>query len=340
MHRSLSQVIILTFLILLTITAYSIGMDMRTLLGDSLAKFFMNGLLVVSLIPMLNAGLGINFGLPVGIIGGLLGMCIAINMRLSGSIGMGASMVFTVVVCTLLGWGYAWTLNLAKGREEVAGTFIGFSSVFIMNFFWTLIPFQNREMLYPLGGMGLRPKISLNNYFNRGLDDLWLMDIGEYSIPLGMILFYTAIFLMIGIYFRSNRGKRLRAVGENERFAMSNGVDIKRVRTEAVILSTILAGMGICVYSQSYGFVELYNAPMMMAFPAASAILIGGAGRRFFGVTEAVIGTFLFQTIYLLSSPIANHLLFPEISEIFRVFISNLIILYALMEVRRGKDEG
>ena len=112
-----------------------------------------------------------------------------------------------------------------------------------------------------------------------------------------------------------------------------------RVKIDAVILSTIIAGIGICVYSQSYGFVELYNSPMMMAFPAASAILIGGASRNRTYISEAVIGTYLFQSIYLLSSPIANEVLLPEVSEIFRMMISNSIILYALLKQKGGKDE-
>ncbi len=44
-----------------------------------------------------------------------------------------------------------------------------------------------------------------------------------------------------------------------------------------------------------------------------------------------VLGTFLFQTTYLISGPIANELMIPEVAEIFRLMITNGIILYALL---------
>ena len=40
-------------------------------------------------------------------------------------------------------------------------------------------------------------------------------------------------------------------------------------------LRTMLAAVGIIVYGQSYGFMQLYQAPRQMGFLAASAILIG-----------------------------------------------------------------
>lgn len=339
MHSKVSQIIIVVFLIILIISASLLGMDLSRLFNDSISKFLMNGILVLSLIPMINAGAGINFGLPVGVVAGLLGMCISINMRLNGISGFVTAIFFTIVVGWILGEIYGRILNNSKGREEVTGTFIGFSFIFLMNFCWTLIPFKNREMLYPIGGKGLRPKIGLNNYFKGILDDSLLLKLGSIEVPIGSILFYLVICLFMGFFFKTVRGRVMIAVGENIRFCRASGIDVARVKIDAVILSTIIAGTGICVYSQSYGFVELYNSPMMMAFPAASAILIGGASRNRAYIFEAVTGTYLFQSIYLLSSPIANEVLLPEVSEIFRMMISNSIILYALLKQKGGKDE-
>lgn len=339
MHSRISQIIILIFLLILVVGAYMLGMDMGNLFNESISKFFMNGLLVVSLIPMINAGVGINFGLPVGVVSGLLGMCISINFKLVGMSGFLVALILTVVIGSVIGGIYGEILNNSRGREEVAGTFIGFSFIFLMNFFWTLVPLKNREMLYPIGGSGLRPKISLNNYFGGVLDNYLTLNIGRIEIPVGSILFYSAICLFLYLFFKTVRGRVMIAVGQNKRFCTGAGVDIARVRKESIIMSTIIAGLGICVYSQSYGFVELYNAPMMMAFPAASAILIGGAKSGRVYIIEAIIGTYLFQTIYLLSSPIANEVLLPEVSEIFRMMVSNSIILYALLKRKGGQNE-
>lgn len=157
-NMKLPQIIISMFLIFLIGLAYWLHMDMLVLFNESLVKLVMNGVLVLSLIPMLNAGAGMNFGLPVGIVGGLIGMCVAVNYRMTGFYGFVMALFFSLLICAGLGWLYGFILNRVKGREEIAGTFIGFSFIPLMNYFWTLAPFQNRQMLYPIGGQGLRPR--------------------------------------------------------------------------------------------------------------------------------------------------------------------------------------
>lgn len=330
------QVIILIFLGILLGLAYMLHMDLVGLFNDSLIKLMMNGVLVLALIPMINAGAGINFGLPVGIIGGLLGLCVTVNFRLTGFTGFFTSLLLSLVFCCMLGWLYGLLLNKVKGREEIAGTFIGLSMIPLMNCFWTLAPFQNRQMLYPIGGQGLRPKISLEPYFYNILDNLALVKIGAVEIPLGFIAFFSLICLLLAIFSRTKVGRATIATGENEEFSRLSGIDITKIRLIAITLSTVLAGIGICVYAQSYGFIQLYDEPLAMFFPAISAILIGGStGRRAF-IFEAVLGAYLLQTIYLLSVPIANEILVPEVTEILRSLVTYGIILYALLH-RSGR---
>lgn len=325
------QVIILIFLAVLLSLAGVLQMDLAAFFNESLVKLVMNGILVLSLIPMLNAGAGMNFGMSVGIVGGLLGMCIAVNYRLTGFTGFFAAIFLSIIICGIIGWLYGLTLNRVKGREEIAGTFIGFSIIPLMNYFWTLAPFENRQMLYPIGGQGLRPKISLEPYFYNILDDFCLLKIGAVEIPLGLLAFYALICFLLYLFFRTRTGRAIIAVGDNEAFCRLSGVNIAKTRLVAVILSTIIAGAGICVYAQSYGFIQLYDAPLSMYFPAISAVLIGGStGRRTF-IFEAVLGAYLLQTIYLLTVPIANELLVPEVTEILRTLITYGIILYALL---------
>ena len=114
-----------------------------------------------------------------------------------------------------------------------------------------------------------------------------------------------------------------------------------RYRTVGIILSMALAAVGVVVYSQSYGFLHLYDGPFMMSFPAISAIVIGGAGQKKATVTNALVGTFLYQTTYLLSIPVANALLIPEMAEILRTIVTSGIILYAFIFQRKeGGNEA
>ncbi|HPI93545.1 MAG TPA: ABC transporter permease [Deltaproteobacteria bacterium] len=340
-HLQIPQVFILGMLAVLMAMAFWAGIPLSGIMGDSLVRLVMNGVLVVSMIPMLNAGLGVNFGLPVGICAGLLGLCLAVNLRLTGLSGLFAAMAFSVPGGVLLGYLYGRLLHRVRGREEIAGTFVGFSFISVMNLFWAVAPFTNPSMLWPIGGKGLRPVIGLKGYFAKVLNHAWVVHLGDLAVPVGMLAFFAVLCLGLYAFFRTKTGAAVNAVGENEVFAGLSGVNVRRIRIAAVILSTVLAAWGICVYAQSYGFIELYSAPLMMAFPAASAIFLGGSLGHRTAVVQAVIGTFLFQTTYVISGPIANALLVPEVAEILRMILTNAIILYAMLyEGRRRRAQG
>ena len=332
------QWFIMGFLTLMLTTAFLLNIPLGSILSDSLVRLVMNGVLVLSLMPMLNAGIGINYGLPVAVCAGLLGLCLAVNFRITDLSGFACAMLFSLFAGLLFGLGYAKILDRVKGREEVAATFVGFSFVSVMNFFWAVAPFKNPAMLWPIGGQGMRPAIGLKGYFSGVLNDLWVIRPGGLSIPVGLLLVYVLLCALMGRFFRSKLGRAMVAAGENEAFAALAGVDVQQSKRLAVILSTILGAWGICVYAQSYGFIELYDAPLLMAFPAASAVLVGGSLGRRTTVAQVVLGTYLFQSVYVLSGPLANELLVPEIAEIMRMLIANSIILWALLHEGSKKN--
>ena len=333
----LPQIIISLFMLSLFVLAGFLKMNIPELVSGSFVKFVMNGVLVLAMIPMINAGVGMNFGLPVGIVAGLLGMCMAIQLRVTGIFGFITAILLSIIPAVVFGMLYAKILNMVKGKEDIAAIFIGYSFIPIMNFVWTVIPFSNREMLYPVGGEGLRPKISLENYFGNVLNELFVVKIGEIVIPLGLLGVYAIICLLIHFFFKTKYGTVMLAVGENEKFCQLSGIKINKVRTTAIVLSTVIGAVGICVYAQTYGFVELYNAPLSHTFLAVSVILIGGCIGKRATIFHAILGTYLYQTIYLLSAPIANAILIPQMSEIVRMIITNGIILYAFLKQKRRK---
>lgn len=328
---NLPQLLIFIFLLALMIVAGQLDIPLTSVLGDSLIRLVMNGILVLSLVPMLNVGIGINYGLPVAITAGLLGLCLAVNYRFTGLTGFALALIFSVPFAIILGYCYGYILNQVKGREEITATFIGFSFVPLMDFFWAVAPFTNPAMLWPIGGKGMRPTIGLRDYFAKDLNALWTFDISGLVFPGGLLIFFAICCLAVNIFFKTRTGVAMIALGENEEYARLSGLNIPRLRILAVILSTVIGAIGICVYAQSYGFIELYDAPLMMAFPAASAILVGGCAGKKTSIFHVVIGTYLYQTTYLISGPIANALLVPEVAEIFRLMITNGVILYALL---------
>ena len=330
-REALPQVVLALFLAGLLVLARGIGLPLPSLLGDALVRLVMNGVLVLSLAPMLNAGLGINYGMPIGICAGLLGVCAALQLHLSGLGGLLGAMALSVPPALLFGAGYGKLLERVPGREDITGTFLGFSFISLMNLFWAVAPFTNPAMLWPIGGKGLRPTIGLGGTLARVLNHLWEVRAGTLRVPIGLLLAFALLGGSVALFFRTRIGLALRAVGENERFAALSGIRVVRAKALAVILSTVLAAWGIVVYAQSYGFLELYSAPLMMAFPAASAMFMGGCTGRRAGLLQVVAGTFLFQTLYSVSGPVANGLLVPQAAEVLRVLLVNGVILYALL---------
>ena len=126
------------------------------------------------------------------------------------------------------------------------------------------------------------------------------------------------------------------AVGKNEKFAQATGINTNKSRKQSVIISTVIAAIGIIVYQQSFGFIQLYLAPFNMAFPAIAAILIGGASVNRVTIWHVMIGTFLFQGILTMTPTVVNALIKTDMSETIRIIVSNGMILYALTRKEGG----
>lgn len=330
-HISPPTRIMLVFLVVLLTLALKAGIDPARLAGDALRKLGMSAVLVLSLVPMMRAGMGLNFGMPIGVSAGLLGMCLSMNARLTGVAGFAAAIGGAVAVGSLFGYVYGRILNVAKGREEVAGVFLGYAFLPLMSVFWTLAPFSNRKMLYPVGGQGLRPRIGLDPFFAGVLDKGFDLTVGGVAVPLGLLLFAGVLLALVALFYATATGKTFSVVGENERYARILGISVEGRRIASAILSTVLAAVGICVYAQSYGFAELYESASVMTFPAVCALLVGGASRWRAGAANALLGVAIYQTMYLLSTPVANAYLASETTELFRMVVTNGVILYAFL---------
>ena len=299
------RLIIGLFFILLCLLAMILGLSLPSQLSNTLVRLGMNGVLVLAMLPGIQCGISLNLGLPIGIIGGLIGGLLCIEFGMSGFTGLFFAIAVGLVIAAVTGWLYGLLLNRLKGSEMSVTTYVGFSVVSLMCIAWLVLPFKSPIMKWPLGN-GLRTTIGLQTSYRHVLNDFLSFEIFGITIPTGLL-------------------------GANPRFAAATGINVDRMRIIGTMLSTMLAAVGIIVYGQSYGFMQLYQAPRQMGFLAASAILIGGATTSRAKISHVVIGTFLFQGVLTLGMPVANALV-PQstISETLRILISNGIILYAL----------
>lgn len=326
----LPRLIIAGFLLLLFIMAPFVGANFFTQLTNVINRFGWNAILVLAMVPMIHSGCGLNFGLPLGIISGLLGATISIEMGFTGGMSFFMAILIATPFALVLGAGYGWLLNKIKGGEMMIATYVGFSAVSFMCMMWILLPYHAPNMVWGLSGKGLRTTISLEGYYDKVLSNFLKIEIGNLSIPVGNLLFFAVLAFAVWAFFHTKTGTAMTAVGSNPTFAKAAGVNVNKMRLISVVMSTWLAAVGILVYEQGFGFVQLYMAPFYMALPAVSAILIGGATVNKASITNVIIGTFLYQGIVTMTPTVMNSMIHMDMSEVIRIIVSQGMILYAL----------
>ncbi len=331
----LPRILIAAFLVALFAVAIATHMSFAILLTDCIARVARNGILVLALLPAIQGGLGLNFGLPIGIICGLIGCVISLNFGVHGVAGVALAMGVGVALAVPVGAAYGWLLNRTRGQEMMVGTYLGFALVSGMSIFWLLAPFRNPTLVWAIGGKGLRTTLALTGIYDRVLDRWLQFDVAGVTIPTGALLAFLGLCFLVWLFFRTRMGITIAAARSNPRFALAAGISDERTRIQASVLTTVLGAVGIVVYSQSFGFVQLYTAPLLMAFPAIACILIGGATVTRATIAHVIIGTLLFQSILTTALPVTSQVIEGDISETARLIIQNGMILYAL--TRFGK---
>ena len=326
----LPRLIITAFLLLMFIIAPFTGANFWVQITNVINRFSWNAVLVLAMVPMVHSGCGLNFGLPVGIIAGLLGATLSIEWGFTGPLSFVMAIVIATPFALLFGLAYGWLLNKIKGGEMMIATYVGFSSVSFMCMMWLLLPYHKPDMVWGLAGKGLRTTISLEGYFAGVLSNFMQIQIGKLVIPTGALLVFALLAFLMWAFLHTKTGTAMTAVGSNPTFARAAGINIDKVRMLSVVMSTWLAAVGILMYEQGFGFIQLYMAPFNMALPAVSAILIGGASVNKASVANVIIGTILFQGIVTMTPTVMNSMIHMDISEVIRIIVSNGMILYAL----------
>lgn len=87
-------------------------------------------------------------------------------------------------------------------------------------------------------------------------------------IPTGSLLFFALLAFLMWVFLHTKTGTAMTAVGSNPTFAKAAGISVDKTRLLSVVLSTWLGAVGILLYEQGFGFVQIYMAPLNMAFPA------------------------------------------------------------------------
>ena len=332
----LTKLIIFGFILVMFCLAPVSGNKVSTLLSNVINRFSWNAVLVLSMVPMVHSGCGLNFGLPLGIEAGLLGATLAIEFGFTGLQCFLIAIAIATPVAIIFGLVYGLLLNKIKGGEMMIATYVGFSVVSLMCIAWFALPYKNQAMIYLFTGKGLRSTISLDGYFYNVVSKFLKFELFGITIPTGSILFFALLAFGIYVFLHTKTGTAMTAVGSNPTFARAAGINVDKIRTLSVVLSTWLAAVGIIIYQEGFGYIQLYNAPQAMAMPAVAALLLGGASVNKASISNVIIGTFMFQAITTTTPAVINSLINLDISDVIRTVVSNGVILFALTRKVEG----
>lgn len=204
---------------------------------------------------------------------------------------------------------------------------------------WLVLPYKSPNMVWGYAGKGLRTTISIEAFWQNAISSIGAFRINEFlAFPTGMFLFFLLLCCLMSLFMRTRTGTAMTIVGSNPDYARASGVNIDKMRTLSVILSTWLGAIGIIMYEQCFGFVQLYMGPFYMAFPAVAAILIGGASVKKANIVNVIVGTILFQGILTMTPSVINSMIQTDMSEVIRIIVSNGMILYALTRVTKVRS--
>lgn len=344
-HRFLnSEYIVPAVFLLLAYAAWQFsGFTGSFVLNQVLTRFIRDGILVLSLIIPVVAGMGLNFAITVGAMCVQTALLLVINYKMEGVSGILLVVVIGVFLSALMGLAIGHVLNRVKGKEMITTIIIGFlgNSIYQLIFlvgFGTLIPVGNREIILSRG-IGVRNTVDLGMYRNT-IEKLWLIKIGDLEIPLFMILL---VFLFAGLVYyllHTRFGQEIRAVGLDSGRSALVGINVNAVRIKVMIISTVLAGLGQLIYLQNIGMFDVYTAHMNTGVISCAALLAGGASIKSVRIRQAIIGVFLFHTLFIVS-PQAGQNLFNNaaLGEYFRSFVAYGTIAFALIINIKNEDK-
>lgn len=318
------------------------------LLSSVIIRLARNLLLVFSLIIPVVTGLGLNFGIVLGAMAAQIALIAVTHWNITGLSGFVVAALLSVPISILFGWLTGKVLNQAKGNEMITSMMLGFfaNGLYQLLFLFVLggiIPMVNKTIMLP-SGIGIKNTVSLRG-IKYALDNVIKIGYDTLNIPILTFIVITLLALVIKFLLQTKLGQELRCVGQDINIAATSGIDVDKMRITAVIMSTVLAAWGQLIHLQNIGILQTYGSHEQVGLFAVASILIGGATVTKATIGQAVLGTFLFHLLFIIS-PMAGQKLVgePQVGEYFRAFVAYGVIgvslgLHAWQKQQAKKNE-
>lgn len=151
------------------------------------------------------------------------------------------------------------------------------------------------------------------------------------KIPLVTSVIVVLVCVMTRWIVETKLGQDFNSVGKSQYISKVSGIDVDRKRIIAVMMSTVLAAFGQIIYLQDMGTFNTYSSHEQIGMFSVAALLVGGASVARANIWHAVLGTILFNAMFIIS-PEIGQAVFGQVllGEYFRTFMVYGVIGLAL----------
>lgn len=139
--------------------------------------------------------------------------------------------------------------------------------------------------------LGEREEVNVFGWQAKTVDLVTLLLAGSCATAIGLLLF---------LFFRTNLGIAMLAVGDNSRMIRAQGVNVERMTMFALFIGNGLIGLASALLAQYQGFADVQMGIGMLVWGLASVILgetLVGTRKIGFLVAGAVMGSVLFRLL-------------------------------------------
>ena len=116
---------------------------------------------------------------------------------------------------------------------------------------------------------------------------------------------------------------------------------MERTRIISIVISTVLAGIGMIIYLQNMGNIATYSSHSQIGMFCIAALLVGGASVDRASIGNVFLGVILFHTMFIVAPRAGAYITGDSmIGEYFRVFVSYAVITVALVMYETNKRKA
>lgn len=196
-------------------------------------RLFRNGVLVLSLIIPVLAGLGLNFGIVLGAMSAQTAMIMVTYWKVEGVPGLVLALAVSTPIAILLGVLIGRLFNKTKGQEMITGMILGFFANGVYQFIFMvlvggIIPLNNPDMTIS-GGIGLLNTMKLSEKTSGAFDKLIRISLDR-AFLYGFVLLFAIFAWKL---FHGIRKKDYKAVKSFGAAVLIYGVLLAAVRSNA-----------------------------------------------------------------------------------------------------------